>query len=362
MSIKQIHYNIDRIDKEDANFNLIYGEKSNGKSYQVKHKKAVEHYLKTGKRFVLLRRWKEDISNLWIEQYFADVDVAKLTNNKYNCISQYRKVLYFSIYDINTGKIQRLEKIGYVMSLSTEQHMSSASFLDVDIIIFEEFMERGSYINGTPTEPDRLMIFYSTIDRKRGTTKLYMVGNSISKVCPYIREWGLDDIFRKLKQGEIATKEIQNEENKVKIAIEYCQSSGGKTMTIGNASGMIDKGGWQSFPQPKLPKSYNEYKMLFRFGFKFKGFSFLCEYLSDKKTHETIFFIYPKYDEFKKNTIVFSDEIKQSSYWQRDIYNISIKNDKLKNLFMNFKENKIFYSSDLCGTDFKQVIDFAIRR
>ena len=359
MGIKQVHYNIDRIDKLDANFNLIYGEKSNGKSYQVKHKKAVEHYLETGKRFILLRRWREDISNLWIEQYFADVDVAKLTNNKYNCISQYRKVLYFSIYDENTGKTQRFEKIGYVMSLSTEQHMSSASFLDVDTIIFEEFMERGTYI---PHEPDRLMIFYSTIDRKRGTTKIYMVGNSISRVCPYIREWGLDEIFRNLKQGEIATKEIQNEENKVTIAIEFCMASGGKTMTIGNASSMVDKGNWQSYPQPKLPKSYNDYNVLFRFGFQFKGFRFLCDYLSDKETYETIFFIYPKTEEFRNGIIVFSDEIKVSSYWQRDIYNISIKNDKLRNLFMNFKENKIFYSSDLCGTDFKQVIDFTIRR
>lgn len=359
MGIKQVHYNIDRIDKLDANFNLIYGEKSNGKSYQVKHKKAVEHYLETGKRFILLRRWREDISNLWIEQYFADVDVAKLTNNKYNCISQYRKVLYFSIYDENTGKTQRFEKIGYVMSLSTEQHMSSASFLDVDTIIFEEFMERGTYI---PHEPDRLMIFYSTIDRKRGTTKIYMVGNSISRVCPYIREWGLDEIFRNLKQGEIATKEIQNEENKVTIAIEFCKASGGKTMTIGNASSMVDKGNWQTFPQPKLPKSYNDYNVLFRFGFQYKGFRFLCDYLSDKETYETIFFIYPKTEEFRNRTIVFSDEIKVSSYWQRDIYNISIKNDKLRNLFMNFKENKIFYSSDLCGTDFKQVIDFQIRR
>lgn len=29
MSTKQVHYNIDNISKENANFNLIYGEKSN---------------------------------------------------------------------------------------------------------------------------------------------------------------------------------------------------------------------------------------------------------------------------------------------------------------------------------------------
>ena len=83
-------------------------------------------------------------------------------------------------------KLTELKKYGYVMALSTEQHMSSASFLDVDTIIFEEFMERGVYI---AHEPDRLMIFYSTVDRKRGTTRLFMVGNSISRVNPYINAW-----------------------------------------------------------------------------------------------------------------------------------------------------------------------------
>lgn len=245
------------------------------------------------------------------------------------------------------------------MSLSTEQHLSSASFLDVDNIIYEEFMERGRYI---PEEPDRLMILYSTIDRKRGTTKLYMVGNSISKVCPYIRAWDLEGIFKKLKQGEIATKIIHNEENDVKIAIEYCMSSGGKTMAIGNASKMIDSGSWQTSPQPKLPKSYNLYKPLFRFGFLYQGFKFLCEYLQDKENNDLIWYIYPYYKDFNDNLIVFSDEIKTSKFWQTDIYNISIKNDKLRNLFQTFKEDKIFFSNDLCGTDFKQVINFGIRR
>lgn len=359
MSKKQIHYNIDKIEKENAIFNLIYGEKSNGKSYQVKHKMAIEHYLNTGKRFILLRRWREDISNLWIEQYFADVDVEKLTNNKYNCITQYRKVLYFSIYDKETGKTKRIEKIGYVMSLSTEQHMSSASFLDVDIIIYEEFMERGTYISH---EPDRLMIFYSTIDRKRGTTKLYMVGNSISRVCPYINEWGLEHIFRNLHQGEIKTKIIKTENMEIKIAIEYCMSSGGKSMTIGNASKMVDSGAWQTFPQPKLSKSIKEYNILFRFGFLYKGFRFLCDYIEDKETHDLCFFIYPYNKEFRENLIVFSDVIKESIFWQRDIYNISINNDNLKKFFQKFKENRIFYADDLVGTDFKQVIDFTIKK
>lgn len=93
---KQIHYNIDIIDKENANYNLIYGEKSNGKSYQVKHKKAVKKYLATGRRFILMRRWSEDLTSSWIEQYFSDVDIAGLTNNKYQKITKYRNELYLT--------------------------------------------------------------------------------------------------------------------------------------------------------------------------------------------------------------------------------------------------------------------------
>ena len=348
---KQIHYNLDNINKENAIYNLIFGEKSNGKSYQVKHKEAVEHYLKTGKRFILLRRWKEDISNLWIEQYFGDVDVEKLTDGKYNCITCYRKVLYLSNYNIEEAKAKRGEKIGYVMALSTEQHYSGGSFLDVDRIIFEEFMERGNYI---ANEPDKLMILYSTIDRKRGTTKLFMVGNTISRVCPYIVAWGLEKLFSSIKQGEIKTLLIKNDTVNIKIAIEYCKSSGGKNMAIGNASSMINSGSWQTFPQPKLPKSYKKYDCLFRFGFQYKSFKFLCEYLVDKEEGiNPIWFVRPFYKDFSNDLIVFSDVIKTSRYWQRDIYNISLKNDKLRNLFMTFKENKIFYASDMCRNRFQ---------
>jgi len=125
----------------------------------------------------------------------------------------------------------------------------------------------------------------------------------------------------------------------------------------------LTSGAWQSFPQPHLPKSKNEYRTLFRCGFKYKGFKFLGEFLVDKEDlKNSCWFIYPKYSDFDKKTIVFSDEIHISKYWQRDIYNITINNDRLKHLFLSFRESQIFYSDDLCGTDFKQVIDFMIRK
>ena len=116
---EKTRYNLDPIDKEGALINIIHGKRSNGKSYQVKHKKAVLKFLedtityhddyqhkgniikeciKAGSEFVLMRRWKEDISADWVEKYFDDVDIMKLTDNKYNCITVFKKQLFLSFH------------------------------------------------------------------------------------------------------------------------------------------------------------------------------------------------------------------------------------------------------------------------
>lgn len=383
---KRVYYNIDSLDKLGATINILYGERSNGKSYQLKHKKGILPYLKNstsysrryydkekiiednikaGTRFILLRRNKEEVSSEKVEQYLNDIDIMSLTNDEYNCFSVYKKAIYLSKYDNDTGKTKRYEKIGYVMALSTEQNYAGASYLDVHDIIFEEFMTRTVYL---ANEPDKLMNLYSTIDRKRGTTRLWLVGNSISRVCPYLEDWGLMDIIRNLKQGDIKTKWIstnstddEGRDVEVLLAIEYCRSTGNSSFAIGKHADMLNKGDWQSDPQPHLSESYNNYKMLFRIGFQYQSFKFIGEYLMDKDSN-TLWFIYPYNREFKKNLIVFSDIIKESNYWQKDIYNPTFKNDNIRNILSTFKENKIFYATDLVGTDFKQAIDFIIRK
>ena len=357
------HYNIDKIDSYNADINIIYGERSSGKSYQAKHKKGVIKYLETGKRFILLRRFREEITSTAIEQYFQDVDVDRLTNGKYDCIVNYRKHIYLAKYDIEKMRAVRGEKIGYAMALSTEQNFAGGSFLDVEDIIFEEFMTRSRYLNNEPT---KLMNLYATVDRKRGTTKLWLLGNSISRVCPYIYEWDLHEIISKQKQGTIEIKEIESSfGDSVKLAIEYCETTGVSSHTIGWSKEMMSEGSWQSSPQPHLPKSYKSYHVVYRFIFQYQSFRFISELLQDKEEKDKVcWFIYPMSDKetIKENQLVISDKVDINPYWQRDIYNITIKNDNLKNILSTFREDIIFYANDLVGTDFKQVIDFSIRR
>ena len=353
------YYNSDKISKENADINIIFGERSNGKSYDIKHRKAIEHYLETGKRFMLVRRLREELTSSSIINYFADVDVKKLTNNKYNCITVFRREIYFANFDNETYKTERGEKIGYTVPLSIEQNYAGGSFLDVDTIIFEEFMSRTVYLKDEAT---KLMNLYCTVDRKRGTTKMWLIGNSISRVCPYIYEWNLLNIITTIKQGEIKSTYIKSAENDyVKISVEYCKDTGKSSHTIGKNKDMLNNGSWQTNPQPKLNKSKKCYDIKFRFVFEYKGFRFLSELLKDKKTSEYIWFIYPKRTEIKEKTLVFTDRIDQSKYFQRNIYLNNLPTH-IQKVLSTFRENCIFYSTDICGTDFKQVIDFEIKR
>lgn len=361
---KKTHYNIDALDSKGCLYNLIFGSRSDGKSYQVKHKKAVVKYVKTGRRFILLRRWAEEIKTDKIEQYFSDVDVTTITGGRYNTIIMYRQQLFFAYFDCETCKTKRGEKIGYVMSLNAEQHYAGASYLDVDDIIFEEFFARTPYLGG---EPDKLVNLWSTVDRKRFTTRIWMVGNTISRVCPYINEWGLHKTITNMKQGDIKTLEIpagEDENGKplhITLAMEHCKSTG-SNLAIGKHKDMLNNGSWQSDPQPHLPKSFNVYKSTLNVMFVYQDFKFVASYLFDKEENISVWFVKPYNGEIDDHTIVFSDQVKTSPYWQRDIYNTEFPNKKINDVLKTFRESNIFFSTDLCGTDFKQVIDFTIKK
>lgn len=386
--MKIIHYNIDTLDYEGSQINWILGERSNGKSYQVKHKKGINRYWCDGinyhanyknknevieeviksktRRFGLIRRLQEETKKGVAINYFSDIDVYKITDGKYNCFDIVSERVYLANYDMETHKTKRGEFIGYLFALSIEQNYAGGSFLDITDLIFEEVITRKIYLKN---EPSKLMNLYCTVDRKRGTTRLWLPGNTISRVCPYFEEWGMDKIVRDIKQGEIKslwlpTGEIDEDgvPVEVKMSIEYCKSTGKSSFVIGKHAEMLNTGAWQTEPQPHLPKSIKEYKLVFRVGFLYKTFKFIGDYIIDLENYSKVWFIYPYTREFKNDLIVFSDVVKTSPYWFRNIYSTGIKNNRITDILKTFTESNIFYASDLAGTDFKQVIDFEIKK
>lgn len=373
---KHVYYNIDNIDEQNALFNIIYGERSEGKSYQAKHKKGIIPYLESvvkdginRDRFIYMRRWKEEVSTDKIELWLKDIDVAGLTNNEFNTFFIKKKKIYLAFYNTEEAKITKVgDYIGYYVALNLEQHYAGGSFLDVKNIIFDEFISRNSpYL---ADEPNKFLNFWNTVDRKRGIVRCWLLGNTISRICPYFPDWGLMEIVRKQKLGTIVTTEAHTgsidedtgKEITIKIAIEYCNNSSKAGISFGTHKDMLNKGAWQSDPQPHLPKSRKEYEKKFSLGFQYKEFKFIGELLYDKIDKHLIWHIYPYEKEFKPKMLIISDVVKPDIYYQRNIYDVTIKNDRLKMILDTFRESNIFYANDLVGTDFKQAIDFNIRK
>ena len=63
-------YDLKAILSKNADYNVIFGERSNGKTYAAL-KYGLENYIKTGKQMAYIRRWREDLRGKRAESPFA---------------------------------------------------------------------------------------------------------------------------------------------------------------------------------------------------------------------------------------------------------------------------------------------------
>ncbi|WP_267327000.1 phage DNA encapsidation protein, partial [Bifidobacterium longum] len=67
------YYSTTAIDKKNAIYNVIFGERSNGKTYALLLK-GLKNYVKTGKQMAYVRRWKEDITGRRASRLFEGLN------------------------------------------------------------------------------------------------------------------------------------------------------------------------------------------------------------------------------------------------------------------------------------------------
>ncbi|WP_459625737.1 phage DNA encapsidation protein, partial [Enterobacter hormaechei] len=80
------YYSTKKIDAKNATYNVIFGERSNGKTYALL-KKGVLNWVKTKKQMAYVRRWKEDLTGRRAQQLFAGLvengEISRLTNGEF---------------------------------------------------------------------------------------------------------------------------------------------------------------------------------------------------------------------------------------------------------------------------------------
>ncbi len=346
--MKQKYYSGDRILKEDAHYNLIYGERSNGKSYWIKERCVSNAYHKKDK-FVLLRRYQLEVKASDVESYFADTPVKSITNGEYNTISVYRGSIYLA--NIIDDKVIRGLQIGRCLYLSGASHYKSQAFPDYTDIIFEEVLAKTGYL---PNEPSELMELVSTIARRR-KIRVWLIGNTISRVCPYYSEWALFNI-PKQEQGTIdiykfktSQKDETGEDVVIKIAVEYCANSGNNSkMFFGKKEKSIAGGSWECNEHPNIA-SVEEYEVAHEILLKRCNFSFVMQLCTDVKKGGAFVYVYPHTTRRRIDRII-SDEFSTDPL-ETDclLPNESIIRDCINN-------NRVCYSDNLTGEDFTTIL------
>ena len=351
---KQSFYRLNRILKTLAQYYILIGERSNGKSYAVKEECVKNSYKDKDKKFILLRRWQVDVKGSLTEQYFSDTPVEIITDGEYNCLTVYRGCVYFSKCD-DEDKITRGRVAGYVRYLTGEQHYKSGAYKDVMNIIFEEFISNDNYL---PNEVNKLMSFVSTVARKE-SIRVFLIGNSISRVCPYFSEWELIKI-PKMVQGQIDVYEHDTgfvdddtgEKITVRIAVEFCQSSGAiSKMFFGASSKMTTTGAWQSDAQPHLEEKLYNYNVIYSLVVQYQSFKFLCQFLKHKKSGAYLWYVQPKSTDIQKGTRIISDRLIEDNKATIGFTPLSTAESEL---FRYMQNGKIAFSDNLSGSEFKQ--------
>lgn len=327
---------------------VLYGMRSNGKSYAVK-KKILEDAL-NGITFVYLRRWDLDVKGPAVESYFDDMPFNEITGGKYQGVKAYQGYIYF--YTI--GEDDKPERVGAPIgrycALNLYERYKSQVFKNCGNVVYEEFLTDKVYLNN---EPKLLMQFVSTVARDRDIN-VFMIGNTISRVCPYFDEWGLAKGIHTQKPGTINIYHLKGENGVVDIAVENCETViTSSKMFFGNASKQIIRGEWDVDDMPKLLKPHEFYSLLYELTVTAGEFKYIMQLLSDDANGGLFVYVYPNTRDRKTVRILtpeFTTDPWTSNGLRHDIKAECVMADCIR-------KGKLCYSDNLTGTDFKKVIN-----
>lgn len=268
---KQSFYRLDNILSHNADYNVIYGERSNGKTTAVLEY-ALDDHISSGytNQLAIVRRWEEDFKGKNGQQMFENIVhlgwVAEKTKDRYNSIYYYSQRWYLCAYDDMGNKTNQAEEpfaLGF--AITSEEHYKSTSYPNIKTILFDEFITRQYYL---PEEFVKFQNLLSTIIRLRTDVKIFMCGNTINKFCPYFAEMGLSEI-KKQKKGTIDVYTYG--ESTLKVAVEYSdfpskKKASNKYFAFNNPKlEMITHGGWEIDIYPHLPHKYAPKDIMYQF-------------------------------------------------------------------------------------------------
>jgi len=345
------YYSLKPILSKHATYNVIIGERSNGKTYSVLTY-AIHSYFNGGGELAYIRRWREDVTGRRASDVFSTINqdgvVFKESAGRYTGICYMARKFYFCNYDDEGKPVYNEQDIFcHTFALSEMEHDKGISFPKVQIILFDEFLSRRMYL------PDEFVLFMdtvSTIVRQRDNVQIFMLGNTVNKFCPYFQEMGLKHV-EQMKQGSI---DIYNYgDSRLTVAVEYCatvntQKKSNFYFAFDNPKlHMITEGAWALDIYPHCPCRYRPKDVIFIYFIEFNGYLYQCEIVSLPNTIFT--FIHLKTTELKNpdSDIVFSLDFNPKLNYNRSVLKPGYK--QLERVSWFFTVGRVYYQNNEVG-------------
>lgn len=352
-------YSLDNILAQKAQYNLIIGERSNGKTFAALEY-GIRQWWTNGKQMAYVRRWKEDYRGKRGESLFAALastgKIAEITNGEYTQTRYYSGKWYLAKRDDQLDQlISQNDPFCFGFAISDQEHDKSSSFPGISTIVFDEFLTRQYYLQ------NEFVLFVnvlSTIIRHRNDVTIFMLGNTVNKYCPYFKEMGLKHITE-MNQGDIDVYSYG--ESPLKVAVEYCKpSEEGKAsdvyFTFNNpALQMITGGAWEIDMYPHLPRKYKRENVIYNFYINFDDVLLDCEIIAIDDC--TFIYVHEKTTPIKDDSLlVFSD-----TYDPRPNYIRNIRkppNKIAKRIADYFRFEKVYYQDNEVGEVVRNYLQF----
>lgn len=347
--MKEKFYSLKNILLKNAQYNVIIGERSNGKTYAVL-KYGLQRYAEKGEQLAIVRRWQDDFTGkrgaTMFDALIANDEITKATDGKWSSIYYYASRWYLCRYE-GEKRVTDETPFAYGFSISSMEHDKSTSYPYITTICFDEFLTRTTYLQ------DEFVLFMnviSTIIRHRTNVTIFMLGNTVNRYCPYFAEMGLSHI-KDMKPGDIDLYRYGDSD--LTVAVEYtAPNRQGKESDLYFAFdnpklSMITGGAWEINIYPHCPVKYTPAEILFVYFIEFFDDILQCEVVQHDDLSFT--FIHRKTTELKTpdTSIIYSPEFSPRPNWRRKI---TVPTTRIeRKIAEHFKADKVFYSTNEVG-------------
>lgn len=360
-------YDVSDILALDATYNLIYGERGNGKTFAV-CRLILQAYFDEGLPSAYVRRLEEMVKQGNLETLFSDPNhikyIEERSEGKYNYVKYQFHGFYLQKRDPITGALLAKDQQPFcrTYALSTSETTKGADRGKVKYVFFDEFITRQFYLT------NEIVLFENTLEsiiRKRPGVKIFMVANTVNKHCPYFKHMGLTNV-KKQQQGTIDTYLLGK--GNTKIACEYTRESDAAASEIAEQYycfnnpqvEMIRSGKWEFDLYRLIPKGINQIWPEFRFFIEFDD-SITMGSVYIYQDNPIICFT-PKTTPIKDRdeAIIYGEDIASTSpLHQIDLARTPTRAQEL--ILDLFKQHKTYFATNDCGESVANWLKYATK-